>query len=273
MSKQTEEQKTYSLEEVKSVVNELNEAKKIEQEQARLQSFISEIEEKVESLEKADAENKETIEALHQAISDKEADLEKAGEEMAKLQQQLESTQAELEAATQKIAQAEERELLSARIQTLTDKELLRSNEEAQVKQIEKVKAMSEEEFAAYVEDLDDIRNQTLASNKDVKEAPKKEDSQTEDDVQLEKVAEQLAEEVANHQAENSEEASKLIRELIAKAKGKTSSEKANATNADTQSEEVSPQNFESAATVRTVQGGRFAALGQGFAERLQTKK
>ena len=48
-------------------------------------------------------------------------------------------------------------------VAVLEGNSLLKSDEEARVKQAEKVRAMSEEDFSSYVEDLLDIKNSILA--------------------------------------------------------------------------------------------------------------
>ena len=288
----SKEKKEAAEEKVESVVDNTKEVSHEDLE--ALKSFTQEIREKVESLEKADIEKQETIEALNEVISRREGELEKAGEEIAKLLQELETTQAKLALAEKEIADAAERDLLSSRLDLLAVKNLLRSSEEDQIKQATKIKEMSNEEFSAYVEDLEDIKNQILASIKPTSEAVAKteetpkgvskeeatveqeESSEKEETSELEQTVEQIAEEVSKDQnldEGTATEAVKLIKELLAQASQKAG--KATAKKEETVEEEsttVSPTNFESAAILRPKVSRDFSSLGKGFAERLSRK-
>jgi len=281
----SKEKKEAAEEKVESVVDNTKEVSHEDLE--ALKSFTQEIREKVESLEKADIEKQETIEALNEVISRREGELEKAGEEIAKLLQELETTQAKLALAEKEIADAAERDLLSSRLDLLAVKNLLRSSEEDQIKQATKIKEMSNEEFSAYVEDLEDIKNQILASIKPTSEAvakteetpkgvSKEESSEKEETSELEQTVEQIAEEVSKDQnldEGTATEAVKLIKELLAQASQKAG--KATAKKEETVEEEsttVSPTNFESAAILRPKVSRDFSSLGKGFAERLSRK-
>jgi len=273
-------QKTVTIETVESVFDKKLQDHKAKEQEAQkateLTDFVTEIKDTVKDLEQADADNKETIEALHASVSEKEAELEKAGEAMATLQQTLEETQGKLEAAVSEITEAKEREQLSSRIQTLAEKELLRSSEETQIKQVSKIKDMSEEDYSAYVEDLEDIKNQTLAAFTKEEEKSTDEDKSSDEEnsepSELEKVADKLTEEVAGDSSdEDAAAARNVIKELLHQATKKE--EKATAETEDTNEEGdessksgVSP-NFESAATARPVAAAtgasRFAALSK----------
>lgn len=83
------------------------------------------------------------------------------------LQQALESATKAKEEAITELNNMKEQALLSARLAKLESQGLLRSEETAKQKQAEKVKAMSEEVFAEYVEDLLDIRTQATPLKSD----------------------------------------------------------------------------------------------------------
>jgi len=288
-------EKNFTVEEVESVVTQkLEEVQKAaEQEKTAhaLESFTSEIKAKVEALEKSDQEKEETIEALRTAISEKEEALEKAGEELSKLQGELEETKSKLEASEKEIAEAKEREMLTQRVNMLADRDLLRSNEENQVKQIEKVRTMSEDEFSAYVEDLEDIKNKTLASFKkeEVEEEEEKEEEtsdetsdETTEDVdavrlEAEEVAAKKMSEDLDEDSDIAEKAEDLIRDLLAQVSKRSTTGAAEdadvkdstITDGEAEDTKVDPKNFESAAVTSPAKESSYESLSTGFVERL----
>lgn len=80
--------------------------------------------------------------------------------EVKELQQALENANKAKEEAITELNNMKEQALLDSRIAKLGSLGLLRSDELAKAKQLEKVKVMSEEVFSEYVEDLLDIRTQ-----------------------------------------------------------------------------------------------------------------
>jgi len=267
-------EKTFTVEEVESVfdkkMQEAESQKKIQKEQEDLKVFLKDIEDKVEALEKANAEYTETIEALHEAISQKEADLEKAGEEITKLQQERDVALGSLATAEKKMAEAAEKELLSNRVQILAEKDLLRANEADRIKQVSRIKEMSDDAFNEYVEELEDIKSTTLAASKSDSNEEVSSEEETGSEEELEKVVEQLAEEVSKEAAteEESTAAANLIKDILAQVTKKTQNEKATAKSEDTDEahsgSKGSPNNFESASVYRptgSVGTNKFAGL------------
>lgn len=117
------------------------------------------------------------IEVLHSIAIEQE---NKYQDQVNTLQAKVEELHAALEAANRAKEEAVEElnkfksdQLFEKRMSLLQDKNLVRSTEEARNKQAEKIKAMSDEEFASYVEELSDLSNQfaNLAVEKKSEEA------------------------------------------------------------------------------------------------------
>lgn len=142
------------------------------------------------------------VEELHAIALEQEA---KFQEEIAKKESAIKELQEALDAATKDKEEAvnelnrlKEEALLNGRLRLLHDRKLLRSGEEAQIKQAEKVKSMSEEVFAEYVEDLLDIQTQVSTTVSEQSAEPAKEITP---ETEVEVLAEATINQVSDEQA------------------------------------------------------------------------
>lgn len=198
------------------------------------------------------------VEELHSIALEQE---KKFQDELAKVQQELESKESLIkelqealenatkakEDAVEELNKMKEEALLSNRLQKLQDLKLLRSGEEAQIKQAEKVKSMSEECFAEYIEDLLDIRVQSEAST--VKPADAAEEDTSKVDTKLE---EELTSAAAGEQAKAK------LRELLGTLKKDNTEESKG-------SEEVQPDEQKEVASEKQTSFPDVALLQRAF--------
>jgi len=132
------------------------------------EGMTKELNSKMEDLHVMLVDKASEIEELHNIALEQEKKFE---EEVASLKSKVEELTSSLaaeskakEEAVSELRKIREEALLQERLRILRDKNLLRSAEESQVKQGSKVKAMTDVEFDAYVEDLLDVRAQALTS-------------------------------------------------------------------------------------------------------------
>ena len=163
----------------------------------KVENLIQDTTKQLEELKVSLKDKATEVEELHNIALEQE---KKAKEELAAQESKIKELQEALDVATKAKEEAiaelnnmKEEALLNKRIRQLHDLKLLRSGEEAQIKQAEKIKFMTEEEFAEYVEDLSDIQGQ--ASSKSVEPA---EDLTSKT---VDQVAEQVGDQVADEQA------------------------------------------------------------------------
>jgi hypothetical protein len=127
-------------------------------------------------------ETKEVVEQMKQIVADKVVELEeiqKAAvedslakeekikqleEENKQLSEQLQKAKADKEELETKLREIEEENLLNERLSKLSDKDLLRTSEEAQLKQASKIKNMSEEDFSEYVQELEELASKQTST-------------------------------------------------------------------------------------------------------------
>lgn len=140
---------------------------------------------------------KSKLEELNTAIIDKAAEIENLHEltleqekkfeaEVSSLKSQLETATSTIEAVTKERDEAvselkniKEEALLTKRLTQLKELKLLRAGEEAQIKQAEKIKAMSDEQFEDYTSELLDIVK-AMQPEASASEAPTLESAETE---------------------------------------------------------------------------------------------
>lgn len=127
-----------------------------------VETFIESAERTVEELKVVVMDKTAEIEDLHNLVLEKEEDFNKA-------KSSLEARIAELEAALtesnksrdellSEISENKLQALVKERLEVLKANDLLRSEEEAQRRQAEKIKLFSDEEFNEYVVELSDIK-------------------------------------------------------------------------------------------------------------------
>jgi len=144
-----------------------------------VETFIESAEKTVEELKVAVLDKTAEIDDLHNLVLEKE-------DEFNKIKSSLETRIGELELALQESIKAKdelfselstikEEALLKERLEVLKENDLLRSEEEAQMKQAEKIKKLSDDEFNDYVIELSDIRKKAVIS--DTESEVKTEDS------------------------------------------------------------------------------------------------
>lgn len=121
--------------------------------------------EKLAELNAALTDRLAEIEELHTIALEQESGFDKQlsdlKAEIAGLQAQLEAATKEKTAALTELANIKEEALLTERLSELKDAGLLRNEDEAQLKQAEKVKKMSNEEYAEYRDDMLYIKQST----------------------------------------------------------------------------------------------------------------
>lgn len=144
------------------------------------------------------------IENLHEVALEQEKRFEA---EVSSLKSQLEELKASLEAANterdsavSELKKIQDDALLNERLSALKDLGILRSSEEAQIKQAERIKLMSEEEFEDYKAELTDIKGLEKS-----KEGEKKEETVNEAADLIESAIEE----------ETSEDAKERIRQML----------------------------------------------------------
>lgn len=130
---------------------------------------------------------------------------------IADLEKALESANKAKEEFAAELTNIKEEAMLRNRLEILKEKSLLRIADEAREKQLQKVKVMSEEEFASYVEDLSDAREQALASTKPSDEGTNK---STESDADSAKPEEKVADEIVVADA-SGEEDKDLVKKVL----------------------------------------------------------
>jgi len=129
---------------------------------------LSETAAQVEQLKAAILDRAAEVEDLHTVALEQEKAFQ---EELAALRSENESLNTKLadaekarELAQSEINQMKEEAMLRERISKLEGEGLLKTEESSRIKQAEKVRAMTEEDFTSYLEDLLDVKIQTVNS-------------------------------------------------------------------------------------------------------------
>lgn len=161
------------------------------------------------------------IEELHNIASEQEkkfkGELAEATSKIDELQKALQDANEAKEEAIAELANLKEEALLQERLRALRDNSLLRTAQEAQIKQAEKISAMSEQEFASYFEDLLDIAGKDKAEKTS---ATEEENSKEDESVGVEVKKEEVAEgEVEDKIVETIEETTKAATDDEAQAR------------------------------------------------------
>lgn len=184
-------------------------------EEKDMSTVLEEALKSVGDLTKTLADRTDEIESLHALAADQEKKFEDEKTELLskieELSNALEAVVAERDSASAELASMREEAMLKSRFEALNSLGLLRSNESAQIKQGEKIKAMSDEEFSIYIEELKDIREQALASTPDVKE--KKAEKEVEPSIDAEAAAEAIVKSVDT--ASTDDEAQSRIKKIL----------------------------------------------------------
>lgn len=158
-----------------------------------MEKFMEEATQKVEQLKTDLIDRAASIEDLHQVAVEQEKAFaeEKAAlaQEIDNLKKSLAESEKARDEAVSELAKVREEAMLKERISILTQEGLLRSDEESRTKQAEKVRAMNDEDFKSYVEDLVDTRKQALASASTNTESTENKESKSEEVVGSEESA------------------------------------------------------------------------------------
>ena len=135
---------------------------------SEMEKSLDMLKSKVQELSSSLMDKATELEELHTVASEQETAHEAV---VNSLKAEVESLKSALEVATKaaeeavsELTQIRDDALLEKRVTELKDANLFRSNEEARIKQVEKIKSMNDEEFATYKDDLSDIRNQALGT-------------------------------------------------------------------------------------------------------------
>jgi hypothetical protein len=143
-----------------------NETEIIESENKNIEESVEKLvesaEKVVEDLKISVMDKTVEIEDLHNLVLEKEEEFNKTKSSLeariSELEAALEESNKARDAVLAELAEIKEEALLRERLDVLKEKDILRSEEEAQVKQAEKIKKLSNEEFEDYVKELSDIR-------------------------------------------------------------------------------------------------------------------
>lgn len=158
---------------VASIFSEKKESEMRKQTEAALQTSATTIEELTTALEAKNTEFTELtqqVSSLEEAQADLTTQLEAAGNEKA-------SVETKLEEAEQKLADIEEEKVAATRMTALTQAGVVRKDADSQT---DKVKAMSDEEFASYKEELEAVKASILETMEKAEEEPKEDASDDE---------------------------------------------------------------------------------------------
>jgi len=156
--------------EIASLVAEIFEGKKEEEHRAKTKKALETAASSIEDLTSKVSKNEETISSLESEKAELEVQVvsakEESGKEVEALKAELDSVKEEaatsksdLETVSAELANMKQEAVAKTRIQELEIAGVLRSDVEAQT---EKVKGMSDEEFASYQEELVSIRKSIL---------------------------------------------------------------------------------------------------------------
>jgi len=118
------------------------------------------------------------IEALHTEAEEKDKALAEANEKLEELSKKVAEVTERAEKAEAKLQEIEEARLISDRMSFLKNNGVEGSTEEKLLKQAEKCKSMSDEEFKAYADELIDVKTRIEAAFK-----AKEEETETEENL------------------------------------------------------------------------------------------
>lgn len=238
-------------------ITETDEKKATSEGVSEMEKSLDMLKSKVEELSVSLMDKATELETLHTVASEQE----KAHEaEVSSLKAQIEELKGALEVATKakeeavsELNQIREDALLEKRVTELKDENLFRSGEEARIKQVEKIKGMTDEEFATYKDDLIDIRNQALGTSAKVEETKEEKTEEVKD-------AAELISEKAPIATQDK------IRQLLAKVAGETATESKAADVQEEKKEEESSEALKESASCNKLDP---AALATGFTRML----
>jgi uncharacterized protein YukE len=167
----------------------------------KMENLIQDTTKQLEEIKTSLADKATEIDELHAIALEQEKRFQ---EELAKKESDIKELQIALETATnckeeaiKELSALKEEALVNERLRKLHDLKILRSGEEAQIKQAEKIKSMSDEVFADYVEELSDLRGRADTSISEESTEPA--DELTE--ATIEKVAQEALDKVDDEQA------------------------------------------------------------------------
>ena len=133
------------------------------------ENTVTDVKNQVNDLQGALIDKAAELESLHEIALEQEkkfaAETESLKSQVDELRKALEIATKEKEEAVSELVKIKEEALLNERLTRLQEAKLLRSGEEASVKQAEKVKKMSDADFDEYVSELSDIKGQTTSSD------------------------------------------------------------------------------------------------------------
>jgi hypothetical protein len=138
--------------------SEVLEAEEVKEPADQLESLKEAVASKIVEIEELNAllsQKEQSFDAEKKELSDKLAELEAKLVDSTKL---LEETAKGKELAEEELVRIKRESLLDSRVKELAERSLLRTSEEAKEKQISKVRAMSDDEFISYMEELTEIK-------------------------------------------------------------------------------------------------------------------
>lgn len=174
---------------VSEVKAELNKEKAQEEMQQQLNEAKATLEELRPIVETKNEEIAALKAANEQLQESSKEEIEKLSAKIEELEAEKKSLQDRAEAAEGELADNKAREMLQERVNFLSENDILRSTEEAQLAQLEKVSGMSDEEFENYCADLIDIR---LKVEDEEEKAKAEEKEEEKDEKSLDSAAEEL---------------------------------------------------------------------------------
>jgi hypothetical protein len=182
----------------------ITEPEKIQTSERQISSdFIENATKQLEELQRSVLDKAAEIENLHDVALEQEKQFEarvsSLESHVEELKSSLETAQKERDEAVNELKKIREDAILGERLTALKDLGLLRSTEEAQIKQAERIKLMSDDEFEDYKAELLDIKGLEKSNESDKKE----------------ETVEEVVELIGNTVEETSEDAKERIRQML----------------------------------------------------------
>lgn len=145
----------------------VTEPEKIHTSDQNVGEILQQTEAQIKELQTSLLDKAAEIEGLHEVTLEQEKkfalELGSLQAKVEELQKALENANKEKEEAVSELNRIKEEALLSVRLARLREANLLRKEEEAQIKQTEKIRNMSENAFEEYFNELLDVKSQVLA--------------------------------------------------------------------------------------------------------------
>lgn len=173
---------TDTREKIRDEVKEILSAKEESEIKIRMENTLTEADETISSLTQTVTEREAAIVGFEGELETRDSSITSLEEKVKELEIAIESLTKEKEVVEEKastfeadLAEIKKEQVANLRLAKIVEAKLIRETEEVKEKTKAKVKGMSDEEFGAYVEDLNEVRNSFL------EELKKQEDAKDED--------------------------------------------------------------------------------------------